>query len=205
MKSLAPIIAIVLLGACDSNPAAAPEPQPTSLASSEPAQASIMRPDIATPTEAPAPVEPLEVAIGFPGGGADIAEAEIAKLETLVASVQVKQGGPIRLGAHSDAGGGDAANLAVSRARGEAVRDWLVEHGIAEERLTLVLFGEQNPVRPNALPDGSPDEAGRAANRRVEIHVPVAAAPSAEPRQQTLAEEIVGSTEAEPGIGRDGD
>ena len=32
-------------------------------------------------------------------------------------------------------------------------------------------MGEQNPIAPNALPDGSPNEAGRASNRRVEIDI----------------------------------
>lgn len=150
-----------------------------------------MRPEIATPAAKAAPIEPLDLTIGFPEGGAELGAAQTALLTKFVASPQVKLDGPIRLGAHADSAGTDAANLAASRKRGEVVRAWLVSHGIAADRITLVAFGEQNPARPNALPDGSPDEAGRAANRRVEIHVPVPNAPSAAPRERTLAEEIV--------------
>jgi OOP family OmpA-OmpF porin len=157
-----------------------------------------MRPDLATAKREVAPVEPLELTIGFPDGGSEIPEEGLAQLEKFLTSPQVAQGGPIQLGAHSDSAGTDTANVAASKKRGEAVVNWLVEHGIAKDRLTLVAFGEQNPVKPNALPDGSPDEAGRAANRRVEIHVPVANAPSAEQREPTLAEEIVEETETAP-------
>ncbi len=65
-----------------------------------------------------------------------------------------------------------------------------MENGIAEERIALVAFGEQNPVRPNALLDGSPDAVGRSANRRVEILVPMASQAKGETRVPTLAEEI---------------
>ena len=184
------------LAACDrtSDRPAPPEPTPSPLAPGEPAQTSIMRPDIAAPVADTAPIEPLDLTIGFPDGGFELGAAQTAMLAKFVASPQVKLDGPIRLGAHSDSAGTDAANLTASRKRGEAVRDWLVEHGIAEDRIALVAFGEQNPVRPNALPDGSSDEAGRAANRRVEIHVPVPNAPSAAVREPTLAEEIVEQT-----------
>ena len=88
-----------------------------------------------------------------------------------MASPQVEQGGPIILRGHSDSGGNDEGNMRASRARAEAVRDWLVDSGVDEARISLIAFGEQNPVAPNARPDGSPDPVGRAANRRVEIEV----------------------------------
>ena len=35
----------------------------------------------------------------------------------------------------------------------------------------MIALGENRPVAPNANPDGSDDEAGRARNRRVDIAV----------------------------------
>lgn len=184
-----PLAAVLaLLAACDAAPDREAPPAPPA-GTASPTQASIMRPDVAPKPTTPA-LEPLAITIGFPDGGSDLAAAEVARLETLLASPQVAQGGPIRLGAHSDSAGTDDANLRASQQRGEAVRDWLIGKGITESRIALVSFGEQNPVRPNALPDGTPDEAGRAANRRVEIAVPVSAPQPAETREQTLAEEI---------------
>ena len=197
MRIVIACVPLALLAACDRAPEATPEPTASPLAPGEPAQASIMRPDLATATPEAAPVEPLDITIGFPDGGSAIPAEGIAQLEKLIASVQVSQGGPIRIGAHSDSAGTDTANLAASKKRGDAVVAWLADNGIAQERITLVAFGEQNPVEPNALPDGSPNEVGRAANRRVELHVPVAGAPSEEERVPTLAEEIVEKAAAE--------
>ncbi|WP_375291013.1 OmpA family protein [Qipengyuania sp.] len=187
---------LLALAACNnSNEGAEAEPSPEPTPNTqEPPQASIMRSDMAVPTEAPAPIEPLDIVIGFPEGGAELSAEGEAKLARLVDSVQVGEGGPIELAAHSDSAGTDSANLRASRERGEAVRDWLVDKGIDPERISLVSFGEQNPAKPNALPDGTPDEAGRAANRRVEIHVPVRIEPTGEARKPTLAEEIVERT-----------
>ena len=195
MRAVVLIVAVALVASCDRPPQAPPEPQPDPPAAGEPPQASIMRPDIVAETEQPPPMEPLAMTVGFATGGAELGPEDIELLETLLASPQVARGGPIRLAGHSDSAGSDEANLAASRARGEAVRDWLVQHGVAADRISLIAFGEQNPVRPNALPDGAPDEAGRAANRRVEILVPVADTAAEEPREQTLAEEIVANSQ----------
>ena len=78
------------------------------------------------------------------------------------------------------------------------MRDWLVDSGVDEARISLIAFGEQNPVAPNARPDGSPDPVGRAANRRVEIEVRSENA-EAEEETPTLAETLAGSVEEESG------
>lgn len=173
---------IAALGACKLNRTddgdVPPDPDPSATPSDAPTeQVSILRPEVeAEQAQLGTPVlvlEPLEVAIGFPEGGSALDEAAIAALREVLASDQLEAGGQIVLGGHSDTGGSDAANLRASTARAEAVRDWLVDEGVAEERFEIVAFGEQNPVEPNALPDGSPNEEGRAANRRVEILIDV--------------------------------
>ena len=72
---------------------------------------------------------------------------------------------------YADAVGSEAFNLRLSRARAEAVRDYLVEGGIAADRLRVVGRGEVEPLAPNGRDDGSDNPAGRAANRRVELSV----------------------------------
>lgn len=64
---------------------------------------------------------------------------------------------------HTDNVGSDAANLALSQARAQAVLNWLVQHGIAANRLSAIGYGETKPRASNA------SEAGRAQNRRVEL------------------------------------
>jgi OOP family OmpA-OmpF porin len=185
-KAASAAFAVALLAGCKREPAP-PVPAPAATAASATPTASIVRPDVeATPEPAP-PLVPLELPIGFREGGTALSESAIAALEQALASEQMKAGGAITLGGHSDSEGGDAANLATSRKRAEAVRDWLVDHGIAEERIAIVAFGAQNPAAPNALPDGTPDLAGRAKNRRVEltVAVPQAAPPTPAPSDDT--------------------
>ena len=140
---------------------------------------------------------PLETTISFADGTAELTEAARGELATVLESDQLEAGGSVVLGGHSDAGGSDAANLRASQNRAEAVRDFLIANGVAEGRITVIAFGEQNPVQPNALPDGSPNEEGRAANRRVDITVTTAGNAAAQgAREQTLIETL---TRPEPG------
>ncbi|MDP2310653.1 MAG: OmpA family protein [Pseudomonadota bacterium] len=66
---------------------------------------------------------------------------------------------------HTDAIADDAYNLALSRARAEAVVGWLGAHGVDPARLTADGLGETRPVDTNET------EAGRARNRRVEFAI----------------------------------
>lgn len=70
---------------------------------------------------------------------------------------------------HTDAKGDDQYNFRLSMRRAAAVCDWLKARG---QRLTNCIGrGEQEPVAPNAAPDGTDDPAGRQQNRRVAISV----------------------------------
>ncbi|MEW4449619.1 OmpA family protein [Qipengyuania sp. JC766] len=172
-RTALPLLALATafgLAACDRE-REAPAPEPT--ASEEPESTrSIIRPVEGEPEATVDEVlEPLQVVVQFPESGFEIPPAGIEKLRTAIRSAQFEAGGPIVIGGHSDAGGNDAINLRVSRQRAEAVRDWLLENGVAEGRMEVIAFGEQNPLRPNALPNGQPDPRGRAANRRAEVTI----------------------------------
>ncbi len=140
---------------------------------SAPQPTSIMRDDLDESVLPPPEPQlaPLDARISFSDGGAELSESATAELASILRSPQIAEGGPILLRAHSDSTGSDEANLRSSRQRGEAVRDYLVENGVDEERVTIISFGEQNPLQPNARPDGTPNEPGRAANRRVDLLV----------------------------------
>ena len=191
--------ASLALSACgERNPSNGGEASPSPTVSQTPAQTSIMRPGIETPTFTPPPLAPLDVRIGFPEGGAKLDEQAVKALQNLVASPQVAEGGPIVLRAHSDSDGCDDANMRASKKRGEAVKEWMIAHGIIPKRITLIAFGEQNPIAPNAKPDGTPDEAGRAKNRRVEVNVAVEQASADDERAPTLVEEIEQRSDGKP-------
>lgn len=70
---------------------------------------------------------------------------------------------PVVIEGHTDARGSDAYNLDLSRRRAEAVAGHLTDAGIDADRLSVEGRGEAEPVAPNDT------EAGRQANRRVEI------------------------------------
>ncbi len=72
----------------------------------------------------------------------------------------------------TDAKGGKAVNLQLSRERAMAVKDWLVKNGgVVAANIAANGRGEENSVAPNTNSDGSDNPAGRAHNRRVSIIV----------------------------------
>jgi OOP family OmpA-OmpF porin len=161
---------------------------------------SILRPDVVPAPIVDLPPEPLVVTIGFPDGSG-LSEAAERQLESIVQSEALAEDWPVVLRGHSDSAGGDAANLRASRRRAEAVAAWLTMRGVAEERIRIVAFGEQNPLAPNASPDGTPNEAGRARNRRVEVIVSPDGRTKEEAEESTAAEQAAGqSTAAEKAI-----
>lgn len=69
----------------------------------------------------------------------------------------------VRIEGHTDATGPEAYNEALSRARADAVRTYLVRRGVPPGRVEAIGLGEDYPVASNT------SEAGRQRNRRVEI------------------------------------
>jgi outer membrane protein OmpA-like peptidoglycan-associated protein len=66
---------------------------------------------------------------------------------------------------YTDGIGNPGFNRLLSEHRANAVRDYLVEHGIDASRLVAVGRGAENPVASNETP------YGRALNRRIEFHL----------------------------------
>lgn len=186
--------ALALAGCNDREPPPAPEPEPS--ATPPPTQASIIRPDVDIERIEPA-LEPLDASVTFAETGGELSPAAIADLEAIMGSDQIAEGGEIVLRGHTDSVGDDEANLRVSRQRAEMVRDWLVERGVAEERISVIALGEQRPIAPNAQLDGTPDEAGRSANRRVDVWVAVPGGAAAGPEEPVNAETAAEALDAD--------
>ena len=169
-----------------------PEPSPTdaprSIFQDDPAQAN----DTVLPPET---LPPLETTLSFADGTSEITEAVRAELATVTGSPQVEAGGSIVLRGHSASASEGENPLEASQARAEAVRDFLIDAGLAEERIAIIAFGSQNPVEPNALPDGTPNADGRAANNRVELTVETG---QSSEREQTLIETLTTPEETAP-------
>lgn len=71
----------------------------------------------------------------------------------------------IRIEGHTDSRGSDSYNKKLSDRRAASVRTYLTNQGVDGSRMTSAGFGEERPIEDNAT------DAGRAANRRVEVHI----------------------------------
>ncbi len=71
----------------------------------------------------------------------------------------------VRVEGHCDYKGSDAYNMKLSQRRTNAVRDYLISHGISGDRLVAVGYGESRPIATNETAEG------RARNRRVEFTI----------------------------------
>ncbi len=69
----------------------------------------------------------------------------------------------VRVIGHTDSTGSDAINNPLSVDRAASVRDYLAARGVQSARVEIAGRGSREPVADNA------SDAGRAANRRVEI------------------------------------
>jgi len=193
MKRCVALAAALALAGCNDREPPAPEP-PEPSPTVAPTQASIIRDEVQIERAEPV-LEPLEASVSFAEAGGELSEAALEDLAAIMESEQISAGGAIVLRGHTDSTGDDEANLRVSERRAEMVRDWLVENGVAEARITVIAIGEQRPIAPNANLDGTPDEAGRAANRRVDVSIAVpedepedSGAQAAPEAEQTAAE-----------------
>jgi outer membrane protein OmpA-like peptidoglycan-associated protein len=101
--------------------------------------------------------------IAFASGKSDLepgSEDILTKaLNTMIAYPQME----VRVEGYTDNTGRRSTNMRLSQARADAVRDWLIEHGIAPERLAAIGLGPDNPIAPNDTREG------RAQNRRIEF------------------------------------
>lgn len=103
--------------------------------------------------------------IRFPSGLAKLSEDSHAKLDAIAAFFASQPDVTMDVYGHTDAQGDAGYNQTLSTSRAEAVRIYLVTKGIASRRVQAHGFGETRPV------DSNDTEAGRARNRRVELHI----------------------------------
>jgi outer membrane protein OmpA-like peptidoglycan-associated protein len=89
--------------------------------------------------------------------------ASLSQLDELAKILYKYEGASLTIAGHTDSVGADNFNLTLSQKRAESVRKYLIEKGIAAERLTSVGYGETQPVADNKI------ALGRAKNRRVEL------------------------------------
>lgn len=86
-------------------------------------------------------------------------------LNQAVVALNSNTGIHVRIEGHTDSRGTEEYNAALSQRRAQAVEDYLISQGIADERVTPVGMGEGYPVASNL------NAAGQFENRRVDFVV----------------------------------
>ncbi len=101
--------------------------------------------------------------VTFQTGKADLTENAKRVLDIVAESLMQYPEIEIEIRGYTDSVGSAAFNLNLSQRRAEAVRDYLVQKGIALKRLRAIGYGEANPIASNKTKEG------RAKNRRIEF------------------------------------
>lgn len=133
--------------------------------------------DISDPYRLRIPLTPAEQAtasntapmvlhnVTFTSGTADLLPASHAELDRLLNLLQNTPGLRIAIDGHTDNVGSHEANQILSENRAKAVYNYLVEKGIAPDRLRYAGFAATQPLADNT------SEAGRAQNRRTAFRI----------------------------------
>ncbi len=99
----------------------------------------------------------------FAPNESQMASEFVPELERVVRLMHVRPAMQIRIEGHADSTGSAALNMKLSEERAIAVKRYLMQSGIAPDRLETAAYGATRPIASNAT------EAGRRMNRRIEF------------------------------------
>jgi outer membrane protein OmpA-like peptidoglycan-associated protein len=102
--------------------------------------------------------------VTFQTGSAALTAVSFGPLDQVAASLRANPEIRVEVAGYTDDQGTAAANLRLSQDRADAVRAYLIRRGVAPAQLTARGFGSANARDSNLT------AAGRARNRRVELH-----------------------------------
>jgi len=95
-----------------------------------------------------------------------------AQLRRSVSSLQANPSATLRIAGHTSASGTAEHNQALSERRASVVRDYLVERGVASNRLSTVGYGNTRPISHESTP-GDRNSVAARENMRVLFEVTV--------------------------------
>lgn len=99
----------------------------------------------------------------FDSGKASFQKQTYSVLKSITAILKEYPSAKFSIEGHTDITGTAALNQRLSEERASAVKGYLVENGVAADRLTSSGFGQTKPI------DSNKTKAGKANNRRVEV------------------------------------
>jgi outer membrane protein OmpA-like peptidoglycan-associated protein len=101
--------------------------------------------------------------VNFEESGTGLRSSAYSSLDRIVALADACRRTTVAITGHTDSSGNEALNQQLSLARANAVADYMVERGIARERLIVAGVGSSVPVADNNT------RYGRSLNRRINI------------------------------------
>jgi peptidoglycan-associated lipoprotein len=108
----------------------------------------------------------IQEIIYFDFDRSDLRPEARAVLDRKVPVFQANPDMRIRISGHADSRGSDEYNVALGQRRAAAAKAYLVQQGIAADRIDIVSYGEERPAVPNAT-----TEAQHQQNRRDEFEI----------------------------------
>lgn len=103
--------------------------------------------------------------VAFDRDGARLAPSSDSTLARLVRSLMENTQLTLEIAGYTDDRGTVLKNDVLSQRRADAVKAWLIAHGVGSSRLSSTGMGARDPVASNA------SAAGRAKNNRIELHM----------------------------------
>lgn len=119
-------------------------------------------PILFTEERTPAPL--ILRGVNFETGRSALKPESFGVLDAVAASLLANPDIRIEIAGYTDNTGSAAGNLRLSQNRAAAVRAYLAAKGVALDRMIAKGYGSAAPIAPNTT------AAGRAQNRRVELH-----------------------------------
>ncbi|BAX59574.1 OmpA family protein [Burkholderia stabilis] len=103
--------------------------------------------------------------IEFETGSATLTPQGKLILDQMAAALSKMQNRTVDIIGHTDNSGNRTSNIALSQARADAVKGYLITKSIPPQQMTTTGVGPDQPIAPNDTADG------RARNRRIEFRV----------------------------------
>jgi len=103
--------------------------------------------------------------VNFDNNDATLRPDAITVLDEAVASLKANPAAKVEIAGHTDSRNSEWYNQGLGERRANVVRQYLISHGVAADRLVAKSYGESQPVADNET------EEGRVKNRRVELKV----------------------------------
>lgn len=104
-------------------------------------------------------------AIFFRSGSAELDSESEPLLRTVLNVINRCPSLRVVVAGHTDSNGSEINNLRLSKARAISVQSYLASHGVEEQRIRALGFGESSPVAPNDT------QRNKRRNRRIEFAV----------------------------------